>query len=401
MIVRRRIGLMLLGLAIAAGLAYGFWPRPLWVEAAVVVRQPLRVTVEAEGKTRIIDRYVLSAPVAGYLRRVELDVGDPIQRGQALLTIDPLPSEVLDPRRRAQAEARVAASEASLQAARETMAATQAEADYAKLEFERMTALCKQKCVVTESERDRAEARARQTQAQRRSAQFAVEVARHEVEAAQTALHHSAAQPAGAARETVVVRAPVDGQVLGCQRQSEGVVEAGAALLEVGDPRALEVAVDVLSADAVRIQPGTPVVLERWGGEQPLEGVTRTVEPVGFTKLSALGVEEQRVWVIADLRSPAEAWSRLGDGYRVEASFIVWQGEQVLQIPASALFRLGEGRAAFAIENSRVRRRGVEIGQRGGLKVEIRSGLIEGERVVTHPDDALQEGAAVRIRIGR
>ncbi len=401
MTVRRRIGLMLLALAIMAALAYGFWPRPLWVEAATVARQPLRVTVEAEGKTRIIDRYVLSAPVAGYLHRIESKVGDGVRQGQSLATIDPLPSEVLDPRRRAQAEARVAASEASLQAAQETMAATQAEADYAKLEFERMRALCKQKCVVTESERDRAESRARQTQAQLRSAQFAVEVARHEVEAAQTALHHSAAQPAGAARETVVVRAPVDGQVLGCPRQSEGIVEAGAALLEVGDPHALEVAVDVLSADAVRVRPGTPVVLERWGGEQPLEGVTRTVEPVGFTKLSALGVEEQRVWVIADLRSPAEAWSRLGDGYRVEASFIVWQGEQVLQVPASALFRQGEGWAVFAIENGQARRRGVEIGQRGGLNVEIRSGLTEGEQVVTHPDDAVREGAAVRIRTGR
>jgi HlyD family secretion protein len=401
MIMRRRLGLMLLGLAIATALAYGFWPKPLWMEAAVVTRQSLRVTVEAEGKTRIIDRYVLSAPVAGTLRRIELDVGDPIQRGQALLTIDPLPSEVLDPRRRAQAEARVAASEASLQAARETVAAAQAEADYAKLEFERITALCQRRCVVTEAERDRAESRARQTQAQRRSAQFAVEVARHEVEAAKTALHHSAAQAGGAARETVVIRAPVDGQVLGRQRQSEGIVEAGTPLLEVGDPRALEVAVDVLSADAVRIRPGTPVVLERWGGEQPLEGVTRSVEPVGFTKLSALGVEEQRVWVIADLRSPAEAWSRLGEGYRVEASFIVWQGEQVLQIPASALFRQGEGWAVFVIENGQARRRVVEIGQRGGLTVEIRSGLTEGERAVTHPDDTLHEDAAVRIRAER
>jgi HlyD family secretion protein len=396
--MRRRIGLILLTLAIVAALVYGFWPRPLWVEAAAVARRPLRVTVEAEGKTRIMDRYVLSAPVAGTLRRIEWDVGDAIRQGQPLATIDPLPSEVLDPRRQAQAEARVAATEASLQAARETMAATQAEADYAKLESERMTALCRQKCVVTEAERDRAESRARQTQAQLRSARFAVEVARHEVEAAQTALRHSAAQPGRAARESVILRAPVDGQVLARPRESEGIVAAGTPLLEVGDPRALEVAVDVLSPDAVRIGPGTPVVLERWGGEQPLEGVTRTVEPVGFTKLSALGVEEQRVWVIADLRSPAEAWSRLGEGYRVEASFIVWQGEQVLQIPASALFRRGEGWAVFVIENGQARRRVVEIGQRGGLSVEIHSGLTEGEWVVTHPDDALQEGANVRIR---
>jgi len=159
--MRRRIGLILLTLAIVAALVYGFWPRPLWVEAAAVARRPLRVTVEAEGKTRIMDRYVLSAPVAGYLRRIEWEVGDAIRQGQPLATIDPLPSEVLDPRRQAQAEARVAAAEASLQVARETMAATQAEADYARLESERMTALCKQKCVVTEAERDRAESRAR------------------------------------------------------------------------------------------------------------------------------------------------------------------------------------------------------------------------------------------------
>lgn len=398
MTARRRFGLMLLTAVIVVALGYGFWPQPLWVEAATVARRPLRVTVEAEGKTRLIDRYVLSAPVAGYLHRIDWKVGDGVRQGQPLARIDPLPSEVLDPRRRAQAEARVAASEASLQAAQETATAARAEADYAKLEFERIAALCRQRCVVTEAERDRTESRARQTQAQLRSAQFAVEVARHEVESAKTALRHSAAQPGGAARETVIVRAPVEGQILARPRQSEGIVEPGAALLEVGDPRALEVAVDVLSADAVRIRPGTPVILDRWGGEEPLEGVTRSVEPVGFTKLSALGVEEQRVWVVADLRSPVEAWSRLGDGYRVEASFVVWQGERVLQIPASALFRQGEGWAAFVIDDGQVRRRAVEIGQRGGLTVEIRSGLAEGERVVTHPDDALREGAAVRVR---
>lgn len=394
MIVRRRFGLILLTVAIVAA----FWPKPLWVEAAIAARQPLRVTVEAEGKTRLIDRYVLSAPVAGYLHRIEWEVGDNVRQGQPLATIDPLPSEVLDPRRRAQAEARVAASEASLQAAQQTATAARAEADYAKLEFERVTALCQRQCVVTETERDRAESRARQTQAQLRSAQFAVEVARHEAEAAKTTLRHSAAQPGGPALETIVIRSPVDSQVLGRHRQSEGVVEAGVALLEVGDPRALEVVVDVLSPDAVRIRPGMPVVFERWGGEQPLEGITRLVEPVGFTKLSALGVEEQRVWVIADLRSPAEAWSHLGDGYRVEASFIIWQGEQVLQIPASALFRQGDDWAAFVIEDGKIRRRAVKIGRRGGLNVEIRSGLMEGERVVTHPDDALHEGATVQIR---
>ncbi len=395
---RGRSGLILLALVIATALVYGFWPQPLQVEAAFVARQPLHVTVEAEGKTRIIDRYVLSAPVTGYLRRIESEVGDTVQQGQPLAWIDPVPSEVLDPRRRAQAAVRVAASEASLQAAQETAAAARAAAEYAQLEFERIATLCKRECIVTEAERDRAESQARQTQAQLRSTQFAVEVARHEVEAAKTALRHSAVPTGDAAQETVIVRAPVNGQVLNRHRQSEGVVEAGAALLEVGDPHSLEIVVDVLSADAVRIRPDTPVVFERWGGEQPLTGVTRRVEPVGFTKLSALGVEEQRVWVITSLRSPAGTWLRLGDGYRVEARFIVWHEAQVLQIPANALFRQGEGWAVFVIENGQAHRRAVETGQRGALNVEVRSGLAEGEQVVTHPDGALQNGAAVRIR---
>ncbi|HCB13749.1 MAG TPA: efflux transporter periplasmic adaptor subunit [Gammaproteobacteria bacterium] len=395
---RGRSGLILLALVIATALVYGFWPQPSWVEAALVAHRPLQVTVEAEGKTRIIDRYVLSAPVTGYLRRIESEVGDTVQQGQPLAWIDPLPSEVLDPRRRAQAVVQVAASEASLQAAQETVAAARAAAEYAQLEFERIAALCKRECVVTEAERDRAESQARQTQAQLRSTQFAVEVARHEVEAAKTALRHSTVPTSDAAQETVIVRAPVDGQILNRHRQSEGVVEVGAALLEVGDPHTLEIVVDVLSADAVRIRPDTPVVFERWGGEQPLTGVTRRVEPVGFTKLSALGVEEQRVWVITSLRSPAGTWLRLGDGYRVEARFIVWHEEQVLQIPANALFRQGEGWAVFVIENGQAHRRAVEIGQRGALNVEVRSGLAEGEQVVTHPDGALQNGAAVRIR---
>jgi HlyD family secretion protein len=177
------------------------------------------------------------------------------------------------------------------------------------------------------------------------------------------------------------------------------VVQAGQALVEIGDPHALEVAVDLLSADAVRVEPGTRVLFDRWGGEGLLEGVVRVIEPTGFTKISALGIEEQRVWVIVDITSPLETWSRLGDGYRLEASFIVWQDDDVLQIPASALFRYGQdGWAVFVIDAGVARRRIVEVGRNNGLATQIIEGLAEGELVITHPDDTIEDGTKVKPR---
>lgn len=393
---RRRIGLITLFLVLALAIGYGFWPRPVLVEVAPVARKPLRVTVEEEGKTRVIDRYVISAPVAGYVRRVRLNVGDAVVQGAPVLELEPLPSTVLDPRSYAQAQARVAAAEDSLRAARESMAAAKADADYAQADLTRVSGLRKAKSI-SEQELDRAELRARQAAANLRSSRFAVDVAGHELEAATTALRYSAAQ-SGTAQEAVVVRSPVSGRVLKRYRESEGVVAAGAPLIEVGDPRALEVEVDVLSADAVRMRPGTRVLFERWGGEQPLEGVVRVVEPVGFTKVSALGVEEQRVWVIVDFTSPLEQWERLGDGYRVEASFVLWEDDSVLQVPASALFRYNDGWAVFVLDGNRARRREVQLGHRNDLNAEIAAGLQEGERVITHPDDTIEDGSSVRAR---
>lgn len=394
---RRRIGLMAFFFIIALMIGYGFWPRPVLVEVAPVARKPLRVTVEEEGRTRVIDRYVVSAPVAGYVRRVRLNVGDAVAQGDPVLELEPLPSNVLDPRSRAQALASVAAAEGSLRAARESVLAAKAEADYAQAELRRISGLRAAKSI-SEQELDRAESRARQALANLRSSRFAAEVAGHELEAAKTALQYSAAREDGAAHETVVVRSPVGGRVLKRHRESEGVVAAGAPLIEVGDPRALEVEVDVLSADAVRIRPETRVLLERWGGEQPLEGVVRVVEPVGFTKISALGVEEQRVWVIVDFTSPLERWERLGDGYRVVANFILWEGESVLQVPASALFRYGDGWAVFVLDGNRARLREVRLGRRNDLSAEITAGLREGEQVITHPDDTIADGSSVRVR---
>jgi HlyD family secretion protein len=387
----------LAGVLVLAGVVAGFLPRPVPVELAPIERGPLAVTVEEEGKTRVIDRYVVSAPVAGFARRIELDVGDAVARGDRLLLLEPLRSDVLDPRRRAEAEARVASARSAMLAAEQNASAADADEELARLELQRVEKLARIQ-YVAEDELDRARAQARSAAAKLRSAQFALEVARHELEAAQTALEYSAAGDGGEPPETVAIRSPVDGRVLRRLRESEGVVGSGEPLIEVGDPGALEVEVDVLSSDAVRIAPGTRVRFTRWGGDEPLEGVVRVVEPTGFTKISALGVEEQRVLVISDITSPPAEWQRLGDGYRVEASFILWEGEDVLQAPASALFRDGGGWAVFVDRDGRAVLTPVATGARNGLRVQILDGLGAGDEVVVHPGDDVFPGGRIRPR---
>jgi HlyD family secretion protein len=393
---RKTIALAVAVLIILA-IIHGFMPRPVQVETAEAKRAPMMVTVVEEGKTRVIDRFDISAPVSGFARRIELDVGDPVKKGKVIAELEPLRSEVLDPRRKAEASARVKAAQAALSAAEESVRATQAEADYAEAEFNRITELHSGE-YVTEEKFDRAEADYRHTQAQLQSAEFTVEVAKFDLEAARTALRYSAAEDGGKGLKTVTLRTPVDGRVLKVLRESEGVVNAGETLISIGDPQAIEVEVDVLSDDAVRIKPGMRVIFERWGGEEPLEGKVRIIEPAGFTKISALGVEEQRVLVIADITSPSEEWERLGDGFRVEASFILWEGDDVLQVPESSLFRYEDGWAVFAMENGKASLRRVKLGHRSGLAAEIVSGLKAGETVITHPDESIEDGTSVRPR---
>lgn len=382
---------------IAALLLWGFWPQPVMVEAVTVSRAPMTVSIEEEGRTRVIDRYIVSAPVDGVACRVQLEVGDPVEQGQVLLGITPLESQVLDPRSRAQAEARVAAAEAALSAAREQARVAAVEKDYAAAELERLRPLAEKGLLSGESF-DKAENAAKTTTAVLRSAEFNVEVASYDLEAARTTLQYSAATAGDTPAERVPVRAPVDGRILKVHHECEGPVRTGEPLFEVGDPSALEVEVDVLSADAVKIQPGMSVLFDRWGGEQPLQGRVRNIEPVGFTKISALGVEEQRVLVISDFTSPATQWQRLGDGYRVEAQFVLWQEAQVLQVPASALFRYRDGWAVFVIEGNSAKLREVSVGQRNGLRAQILSGVEPGEAVINHPSDAVEDGRGVRRR---
>jgi HlyD family secretion protein len=392
---RRRIFLIVLAVAVIGSLAWAFRPTPVLVQVEPVVRAPMRVTVLEEGQTRIKDRFEISAPVPGVMCRVDLEAGDRLEAGDPICAIKPLRSEVLDPRSRAQAEAQVAAADARLQAATEQARAADAAADLAAAELRRIRQLFG-KGDVSEGDLDRAQADARAAQANRRSAEFEVERARYDLEAARTLLKYSGEEFPEDAAERVIIRAPVEGQVLKVYRESEGVIAAGEPIMEIGDPRALEVEVDVLSADAVRISPGGRVIFERWGG-QPLEGRVRVIEPAGFTKVSALGVEEQRVWVIADIVAPRAQWERLGDGYRVEARFVLWEGDDVLQVPESALFRHQGEWTVFVAEDGRARRQRVQVGRRNGLRAQILVGLEAGDRVVAHPPTELDDGSRIRM----
>jgi HlyD family secretion protein len=393
---QRRIIWFAVALLIVAALGYGFRPQPRLVDVAAVTRGPMQVAIEEEGKTRVIDRYIITAPVAGTTCRVDLDVGDSVEKDQMLVNINPLQSQALDPRARAEAEARVAAAEAALRAAEQNVDSARAEADLADKELKRLRPLAK-KGHVSVDRLDQAGAQKRSTVAAQHSAEFAVDVAGHELEAARTALRYTGNRSSNP-EDMVQVLAPVSGRILKLQHECEGVVTRGEPLLEIGDTRSLEIETDVLSADAVKIKPGMPVRYERWGGDQPLTGQVRRVEPVGFTKVSALGVEEQRVLIISDITSPAGEWQTLGDGYRVESRFILWQAEDVLQIPASALFRSDGQWTLFVVQDEKARRRPVKVGERNGLSAQILDGLSEEESVITHPDDTIEDGVRVRRR---
>lgn len=390
----RKMWLYVLLAVIILALGYGFMPRPVPVETSEVKRGQMRVAIKEAGKTRVENRFVVSAPVAGYALRINLDVGDTVDRGQVITELEPLRSTVLDPRSRAEAKARVSAAEAAISSSKENAQAAKADAEFAEKELGRIKQLYRDG-LVTQGKLDEAETEKRRTEAALRASDFAVDIARHQLEAAVTALKYSASGN-GSSRDRVIIKSPVSGRILKIDRKSEGVVREGQPLIDIGDPQALEVEVDVLSADAVRIRPGMPVIFERWGGEGPLEGRVRNIEPSGFTKVSALGVEEQRVLVISDIVSPPEKWAQLGDGYRMEANFILWEAPDVLQVPVSALFRYEDGWAVFLLQEKRALLRKIKIGHRNGLSAQVVSGLDEGDTVITHPSGSIEDGTRVR-----
>jgi HlyD family secretion protein len=386
-------------IAVVALVAWGFQPRPIAVEMVTASRQPMRVTIEEEGKTRVKDRFVVHAPVAGYVRRIHLAVGDVVRAGQVVALLDPQPQRAmaLDPRTRAETQARVERAEASLLEAQSRKGAAHVDLRYWEAQVARIERLVRSGDLPAE-QLDRTRTEKQRVDATLAALDRAVGVAEAEVRASRASLLEPSTTELRPKGDQVRVSSPVGGRVLQVVRKSEGPVQAGEPLVELGNARSLEVAVDVLSADAVKLQPGTRLLLERWGGEHPLEGVVRTVEPTAFTKVSALGVEEQRVRVIADITSPEAEWGRLGDGYRVEAKFILWEEQNVLQAPASALFRSNGGWAVFVREGDSARRREVKIGQRNGLSAQVLDGLTEGAEIVRYPDDTVEEGTLITVR---
>jgi HlyD family secretion protein len=377
-------------------LAIAFWPQAAVVDVAPVARGSLQVTVDDEGETRVRDRYVVSAPVAGRLLRIELEPGDPVRRGADVASLSAAPPGLLDTRTRAEATAAVDVARAAVGRAQAERQRLQAVRDRARSDLERSRQLAPSG-IVSRDALEMSETNARAAEEALRAAAFAAVSAESDLERARAVLVQGGGT--GGASRTVVLHAPVDGVVLKRLRESEAVVPAGEPLLELGDPRALEIVSDLLSVDAVKVRPGQKVLIEHWGGEHALAGRVRRVEPSGFLKISALGVEEQRVNVIVDFEDPAQA-AALGDGYRVEVRVVVWEGPDVVKTPTSSLFRQGDQWAVFIDDGSRARLRTVEIGQRNGNEAQVLSGLAGGERVIVHPGDTLHDGSRIRASKG-
>jgi HlyD family secretion protein len=400
--LRHAIGIALLtglGIAVAGALQ----PTPVIVDAAVVRRGALVLTVEDDGRTRVRDRHTVHAPVRGLLRRTLLKAGDPVAAGETLVAVlEPSPVVPLDERSRAEADARLARARAAVDETKARLAQSVAERDFADAELARVSELVRSG-IETSAREDDARRTATSRREAMRAAEFGCRVAEFEVEVAAAALRDDTA-PGATARE-LVVRSPIDGVVLRVHRESAGPIEAGAAILELGDLRALEVVADLLSQDAVLVRAGQPAHLtgfrtrndERIHGE--LEAIVRRVEPSGYTKISALGVEEQRVDVLLDPAGDRDAWSLLGDGYRVELRIEIDRADDRLLVPSGALFVEDGANTVFVVgDDGLAHRRPLELGRQDGLHAEILAGLREGERVVLHPSALVIEGAPITIR---
>jgi HlyD family secretion protein len=388
------------GLVLVAAIVVGLWPRPIAVEVATITSGPLVVTVDEEGMTRVKNRYVVSAPLAGQVQRIDWKAGAVVEAGKTVLAIlEPSGPDFLDARSLAQAEARVHAAEAAREAALAQRDRARASSRMFEAEFERGQRLREQK-VLSAQEFDSAQMRAETGRQEVRAAEFALKVAEFELEQARALLTRGQpADPASASKSTagapLVLTSPVSGRILRVLQESARVVPSGFPLMEVGDPTDLEVRIEVLSRDGVAIVPGARVMLEQWGGAEPLQARVRLVEPSAFTKISALGVEEQRVYVVADFVDPVEKRPTLGDSYRVEARIVTWEQPAALRAPAGALFQQAGAWHVYALQAGRAHRRRVEIGRSNGVLTEIRAGLADGDRVVVYPGDKVADGTRV------
>jgi len=422
----RRLVPITVGLIVVVAIVYAFLPQPVRVDQVRVTRGLLQVAVEQQGKTRIKDRYVVSSPLGGRLLRIELRAGDVVEAGKTIVAmIEPGDPALLDPRARAEADARVKAAEARLNQTETSMDQAMAALQFAEGDLSRIRNL-RERGGSTQHEFDSGSMRFRMRSEEFRGARFAQEIARFELEQARAALLRTSprAEPSAApvnglvekrkeqslnASSTAVpqpvsddwlfpIRSPISGRVLRKFQESSTILTPGTQLLQLGNTEDLEVEIDVLSADGVKIVPGAKVSLEQWGGEKPLMGRVRLVEPSAFTKVSSLGVEEQRVYVIVDFEDPPEKRRTLGDAFRVEAKIIIWEGSDVLRVPIGALFRREDDWAVFCVRGGRARLQMVKLGHRSGFYAEILEGLGEHDEVVMHPSDQVVDGVRIVSR---
>ena len=382
-----------LGLGAAALLVRASLPTPVAVDVQVLRRGPMQITVDDSGRTRVKDRHVISAPITGNVSRIDLHPNDTVERNGVLARIEPVAPTLLDPRTKAETAARLAAATAAAKQARAALERARLSAAKAQRDFEESEELAR-KGAISSHVLEQAQFERRLRAEEVTSAEFANQVADHEIEIVRSTLRRFA----GGQADEFAVTSPARGRVLKVLRESAGIAQAGTPLLEIGDPAALEIVTDVLTSDAVHIQPAARVTIERWGGSTPLSAHVRYVEPSAFTRLSALGIEEQRVNVIIDLDDPHEKWAALGDGYRVETRIVTWQAADVLTVPSGAVFRHDEGWSVFVVEDNVARRRAVEIGNRNDAQFEIRGGVEPGNVVILHPSERVADGKRVDVR---
>ncbi len=389
-----------LGLAVLAALVvWALQPRPVSVETAPVVRGPFEQTVSDDGKTRVRERYTVSAPLAGRVARIRLKAGDAVEEGQVVAVLRPAAPAFLDARASRELQERVASAEAQFLRAKAEKLKVAAQRDQARADLDRAERLAMEG-FVSSTAREQADLGLRTADRALEAARFGEEAAMHDVEQARAALTRYRAEASAKVPAATVweVSSPVKGSVLRVVQESEAVVPIGAALLEVADPRSLEAVVDVLSQESVAIRPGMAARLELGRGVAPLAARVRRIEPSAFTKVSALGVEEQRVNVVLDFTEPLDKVQTIGDGFRVEAHIVTHRDEDAVKVPVGALFRDGEGWAVFVVEAERATKRAVQVPRRNGIEALVEQGLKPGERVVVYPSDALADGARVTAR---
>lgn len=393
-----RIIVWLVVAGVATAFYFAFQPRPEQADFVTVVRGTLRVTLDEEGQTRVRERYMVSAPLAGRVLRIDHEPGDAVRGGVTVVaTFLPSNPNFLDRRARAEAEALVKTSEVSIGRSRVELDRAVAEKDHAVAELARHENLHREG-LLSDERLESARLRAETAREAVRAAESSIAVAESELERARSSLIQASAVQVSE-ENVIALRSPITGVVLQRLRESEAVVPSGEPLLEVADPEKLEIVSDMLSTDAVQINPGDSVQIEQWGGERILRGTVRRVEPFGFTKISALGVEEQRVNVIVDFDDVRDAWQALGDGYRVEIRVVIWEEGNVLKVPTSTLFRDGERWAVYTVDElEKATLRLVEIGQRNAREAQVLGGLQEGDLVIAYPGDQIQEGVEVVAR---